>query len=165
MSTESFAGASRLNNRQQLEMRTMVLLGIVNQLTTTRLAKLFVDVELNPSQFAVLNHFTHEPDRSWMVTELADVMEMNQPGITKIVSLLLSKELLSAREDEVDKRKRHLKITSKGLQLGSDIMDSLQSDVAYAFESWTDKDLSELHCHMEKLMHWFDEHRDDIKRK
>lgn len=164
MSMRSCIGGSALEDRKQIEVRLMVRLGIINQLMTTRLGKLFVDVELNPSQFGVLNHFTHEPHRSWMVTELADVMEMNQPGITKIVSLLSSKGLLDVQEDELDKRKRRLKITSKGIQLCNDVIKTLLPDIAHTFDSWDDEKLSELYHHMDQLMRWLDEHRDDIKR-
>ena len=88
-----------LNEREQIQVRMTVLLGIIQQLMTTRQNRLFEAKELTLSQFGVLNHFTHEPDRSWTVTDLAEVMEMNQPGITKIVTLLVNKGLPSLRAD------------------------------------------------------------------
>jgi DNA-binding MarR family transcriptional regulator len=142
----------------------MVLLGIIQQLMSTRLNKLFIGAELNPSQFGVLKHFTHDPDRSWTISELADVMEMNQPGITKIVSVLIDKGLLKSREDEIDKRKRHLTISVRGLEMSAEIINNLLPDITQTFSSWEDPQLSDLHRHLEKLMRWFDEHRDDIKK-
>lgn len=141
----------------------MVLLGIINQLLTTRYSKLFSNKKLNQSQFGVLNHFTHEPERSWLVTDLANVMEMNQPGITKIVTVLVGEGLLESIPDSEDKRKRHLKITSKGSKLCVEIIISLLPDTAYTLEDWKDIELAQLHANMEKLMLWLDGHRDDIK--
>jgi DNA-binding MarR family transcriptional regulator len=82
-----------LDMRQQTEVRMTVLLGIIQQLLTTRQNRLFAHRELNLSQFGLLNHFTHDPERNWTITELVEVMEMNQPGITKIASELLDKGL------------------------------------------------------------------------
>jgi DNA-binding MarR family transcriptional regulator len=141
----------------------MVVLGIIRQLIATREATLFAGVELNPSQFGVLNHFTHSPERTWTVTSLSEVMEINQPGITKIISVLLDKGLLNSHSDAADGRKRYLKITSQGLGLCESIIKSLVPDVSYIFEDWEDVDLTKLEEQMERLMHWLDTHRDDIK--
>lgn len=149
-----------MNSREQTEVGLMVQLGIVRQLMATREAKLFAKMPLNPSQFGVLNHFTHNPTRSWTVTELADVMEMNQPGITKVVTVLLDKKLLESGADKEDKRRRHLKITPEGLKLCDEIIGSLLPDISQVFESWEDGELSQMQQHMEKLMRWLDEHRD-----
>ncbi len=153
-----------MENRAQTEVRVVVLLGIVRQLMATREAKLFAGISLSPSQFGVLNHFTHKPKRSWTVTELAEVMEMNQPGITKIVNTLLDRGLLKARTDTEDKRRRHLQISNQGLTLCEEIVGALMPDISHTLASWEDAELSQMHQHMEKLMHWLDEHRDDILR-
>jgi DNA-binding MarR family transcriptional regulator len=153
-----------LEKRAQTEVRLMVLLGIIRQLMATREAKLFAGMSLNPSQFGVLNHFTHTPQRSWTVTELAEVMEINQPGITKIITTLLDRGLLKARSDTEDKRRRHLQITNQGLKLCEDILGTLLPDIAHTFGSWEDSELSQMHGQMDKLMHWLDEHRDDVMR-
>ncbi len=152
-----------MQKRQQTEVRVMVLFGIIQQLMTTRQGKLFTNKAINPSQFAVLNHFTHTPTRSWTVTELAEVMEMNQPGITKIVSVLIEKHLLESDADQTDKRKRHLKITPQGLQLCSSTIQSLLPDIAHLFESWGDRDLDHIQDDLERVMSWLDEHRDDVR--
>ena len=152
-----------MDKRQQTETRITVVLGIIQQLMGTRQNKLFAHQPLTTSQFGVLNHFTHKPDRSWLTTELAQVMEMNQPGITKTVSVLLDKGLLKATVDKDDARKRHLKITRQGLGTCEKIMMSLLPDISHCFSDWQDQDLAELNSQLETLMKWFDNHRDDIK--
>ena len=153
--------ATELNQREQTEVRMTVLLGIIQQLMTTRQNRLFAGRELSLSQFALLNHFTHEPERSWTVTELAEVMEMNQPGITKIVTLLLDKGLLKSTPDKSDKRKRYLSINKKGLKVCSGTFQSLLPDISYVFEGWDEKSLRQFHKQLEKLMLWLDKHRHD----
>ena len=154
-----------LDEREQVEVRMTVLLGIIQQLMTTRQNRLFAGRELSLSQFGVLNHFTHEPERSWTVTELAEVMEMNQPGITKIVTVLIDKKLLVSTADKTDKRKRYLTISKTGLILCGETFQSLLPDITQVFSDWDDSSLKQFHRHLEKLMLWLDKHRDDIKLK
>ena len=153
--------ARELNQREQTEVRMTVLLGIIQQLMTTRQNRLFAGRELSLSQFALLNHFTHEPERSWTVTELAEVMEMNQPGITKIVTLLLDKGLLKSKLDKTDKRKRYLTISEKGLTLCNETFPSLLPDISQVFSEWDEKSLKQFHKQLDKLMLWLDKHRHD----
>jgi len=155
--------ARELDRREQTEVRMTVLLGIIQQLMTTRQTRLFAECELNLSQFGLLNHFTHEPERHWTVTELAEVMEMNQPGITKIVTILLNKGLLQSQPDAVDKRKRYLFITDTGLVLCADSFQSLLPEISHMFNEWDDTALDQFHLQLEKLMLWLDQHRNDFQ--
>jgi DNA-binding MarR family transcriptional regulator len=148
-----------LNQREEIQVRMTVLLGIIQQLMTTRQNRLFEGKKLTLSQFGVLNHFTHEPDKRWTVTDLAEVMEMNQPGITKIVTLLINKGLLSSTPDVKDKRKRYLKITSKGERLCDETFRSLLPEISRVFSEWDDRSLKQFHQHLEKLMGWLDSNR------
>ena len=157
--------SKKLNPREQTEVRMTVLLGIIQQLMTTRQNRLFADRELSLSQFALLNHFTHEPERSWTVTELAEVMEMNQPGITKIVTTLLDKGLLKSTPDKTDKRKRYLSICKKGLALCVETFQSLLPDISQVFSEWDERSLKQFHKQLEKLMLWLDNHRNDYQSK
>lgn len=148
-----------LDQREETQVRMTVLLGIIQQLMTTRQNRLFEGMQLTLSQFGVLNHFTHDPDRSWTVTELADVMEMNQPGITKIVTILLDKGFLSATADKLDRRKRYLKITKKGQVLCDETFRSLLPEISQVFSEWDDRALKQFHRHLEKLTCWLDSNR------
>ena len=148
-----------LNQREQTQLRMTVLLGIIQQLMTTRQNRLFEGRELTLSQFGVLNHFTHEPDVSLTVTDLAGVMEMNQPGITKIVTVLINQGLLSSTADVLDRRKRFLKITPKGQLLCADTFRSLLPETSRIFSEWDDRSLKQFHQHLEKLMSWLDSNR------
>ena len=151
----------KLNPRQQTEVRMTVLLNIIQQLMTTRQNRLFANRELSLSQFGLLNHFTHDPQRSWTITELVEVMEMNQPGITKIATVLLDKGLLLSKADETDKRKRYLSISDKGIALSENTFQSLLPEISDIFGEWPNQELEGFHTQLEKLMQWLDEHRHD----
>lgn len=148
-----------MNSREKNETRIMILLGTIQQLMTTRSHKLFKNLALNRSEFSLLSHFSHKPARSWTVSELALVMEMNQPGITKLVTHLIAKSTLNMQIDEFDKRKRHLTITKQGLQLCNEVKHKLQPDISLCFADWQDEELLQLLNDNEKLMRWLDSNR------
>ncbi len=148
-----------MSQRQKTEQRLMLVMGIIQQLMTTRTQKLFKGFPVSTSEFSLLSHFSHKPARSWTISELATVMEMNQPGITKLVASLIDKSALSVEIDQFDKRKRHLTISKTGLQLCAEIATKLQPEISYCFTDWQDQELAELLKHNEKLMRWLDNNR------
>jgi len=140
----------------------IVLLGIIEQLKGTREEKLFSHLEISSSQFAVLNHFTHDPKRAWTVTQLRKVMEMNQPGITKVVQRLVEHKLLATTTDKKDARRKQLKITSKGLKYCEHTARLLMPDIHQVMGHWQDDELADFSKHLEKLKCWLDENRDTV---
>lgn len=150
---------SIMNSIEQKQQRIVIQLGIVQQLMGTRMQQLIKPLGVSSSEFALLNHFSHQPTRSWTISELAKVMEMNQPGITKVVANLIEKGALVATQDKTDKRKRHLTITGQGLQLGRDSMARLAPDIGACFADWQEQELDQLLATSAKLMEWLDNHR------
>ena len=121
----------------------MLVRGIILPLLTTR-NTVITRLEINVSQFGLLTHFTHNPARSYTTSELASVMEMKQPEITKLVSVLLEKGALSAKFDSFDKSKRHLSITDKGMTLCRDVMQTLQPEIALLFSDLQDDEIQRM---------------------
>jgi len=148
-----------MNSRQQSEQRLMVVTGIIQQLMYTRTQKLFKNFTISTSEFSLLSHLSHNPERSWIISELVEVMEMNQPGITKLVASLCNKSAINIDVDEFDKRKRHLTITPQGLQLCNEVMQKLQPDISLCFSDWHDNELQKMLVNSEKLMKWLDKNR------
>ena len=151
-----------MNTRTQQEYRVILLFGIIEQLKNTREEKLFRELEIKPSQFALLSHFTHNPEREWTVSELCDVMEMNQPGITKIVQRLTEKDLLTTTTDRIDARKKRLRITDTGLEYCEYTASLLMPDIHQMLADWQDDELVDFSRHLEKLKCWLDDHRDTV---
>ncbi|AGH81016.1 hypothetical protein PCNPT3_05370 [Psychromonas sp. CNPT3] len=148
-----------MNIRQQNELRLMIVNGIIQQLMDTRTNKLFKNFEISKSEFSLLCHFSHKPERSWIISELVEVMEMNQPGISKLVAALSENAMLCAKTDKFDKRKRHISITSKGLQICKDVMQKLKPDINLYFADWQDQEVLQMLKYSEKLMLWLDNNK------
>lgn len=146
-------------DRKQVESRIMILFGIIQQLMDTRLNRLFSQLDLSRSQFGLLVHFSHNPERRWTVTALADVMEMNQPGITKVAKKLIDNGLLETFSDDKDSRVKHLGITNKGLDYLESTSSSFRPHVAAMFKDWPEDELQQLMTLLEKHKTWLDENR------
>ena len=57
---------------------------------------------------------------------------------------LIEKSALTAEVDQFDKRKRHLTISKKGLQLCAEIMQKQQPDISLCFSDWQDQGLQQM---------------------
>ncbi len=149
--------------RQKLEIELTTVLSIIRQLLATRERKQFSKVDLNPSQFHLLHHFLAQPNRSWTVTELSLAMEMNQSGLTKILSVMLEKDLLTVTRGDNDKRLKKYEITTTGRDTVLTIGKALMPDISNMFQQLSDHEIRSTSKNLKKLLNWLDNQRDDIK--
>ncbi|WP_262415424.1 MarR family winged helix-turn-helix transcriptional regulator [Vibrio sp. SCSIO 43132] len=149
-----------LTEKQNLSFKIMISLGIINQLTDSWLGKALAPLGLNQSQFNLLNHFSHQPDREQTISQLAQVMQMNQPGITKVVNKLFDMGLVDIRKDEQDGRKKWVRINEKGLAKVQSAFSSFLPMMNECFDDWTEDDMSQMLSHSNKLKVWLDNNRD-----
>jgi DNA-binding MarR family transcriptional regulator len=158
-----FFQGKKMSHRTGLEYRSTILLGIIQQLQTTRQTEMLKAFDITRSQFSVLTHLAMHPERRCTISGLAEVMEINQPGITKIVKKLVDKALVEVIEDEQDKRKKHLVINQQGLSFVSQCQNAIQPDNAECYKSWSDNELHAFLASLDKLKNWLDDHRNDIR--
>lgn len=149
-----------LTEKQQSSINVLISLGIINQLTDAWLSKALTPHGINQSQFNLLNHFSHNPDKEWTISQLADVMQMNQPGITKVVNKLSEFGLIDIRKDEQDGRKKWLKINQRGLDKVQSAFFSFLPTIDKCFEQWSEPQLQEMLEHSQRLQTWLDNNRD-----
>jgi len=140
--------------------RILILVGIINQLATTRLNRVLSELDLPIAQFSLLTHFSHNPQRGWTVTRLAKVMEVNQPAMTKTTQRLLKKGYLSVQQAQSDKRIKNYFVTGNGMQTLSSAWEKLSPDMQELRSSWQDSDVETLQELLEKLKTQLDESRD-----
>jgi DNA-binding MarR family transcriptional regulator len=86
-------------------------------------------------------------------------LEINQPGITKIVQQFLTEGFVGTSETDADKRVKPLVITKKGLKKYQQTLAALQPDIAPPYQDWPKQELQVFLSCLEKLYHWMDENR------
>ncbi|MBU2510629.1 MarR family transcriptional regulator [bacterium] len=140
--------------------RIFILIGIINQLATTRLNRVLKELDLSMAQFNLLTHFSNNPERGWAVTRLAEVMEVNQPAMTKTTQRLLKKGFLRIVQEHADKRVKAFYVTETGLKSLHQAWEKLAPDVIKIVSEWQSKDLDHLRGLLERLKNQLDESRD-----
>lgn len=149
-----------LTEKQQKSFKLLISLGIINQLTNTWLGKALAPHGINQSQFDLLNHFSHNPEKEHTISQLAEVMQMNQPGITKVVNKLSEMDLIEIRKDDQDGRKKWIRINQQGLDKVQSAFMSFLPTVNQCFEEWDEKQVEEMLQHSTRLQMWLDNNRD-----
>ncbi|WP_070969107.1 MarR family winged helix-turn-helix transcriptional regulator [Vibrio sonorensis] len=142
-----------------LSRQLFVTLGIVHQLTDDWLDKALIPHGITRSQLNVLSHFSHQPDRAQTISELASVMQMNQPGITKVINKLLDMDLVSAEKDKHDGRKKWISITEQGLLKLQQAFTSFEPELFSCFEEWDSEEIKNTLQSVSKLKQWLDNNR------
>lgn len=146
-------------NKNELAFKLMKSLEIINQLSTSKITKALQPLNLSYSQFSLLNHFSNNPEQEATVSQLANSMQMNQPGITKIVNKLTEMDLVDIRKDSQDARKKWIKINQMGLEKLSQAQSDVMNDITDCFTHWELDELEDMLQHASKLQVWFDSNR------
>ena len=139
--------------------RVMSLIGIIDQLFVARATKALRPTGLPFARFTILNHFSHDPARGWTISALAKVMDLNQPGTTKLVQKLEAQGYLIAMPDPKDQRIKRMFITAEGAKAYRTAIELLAPDIAKAFGQIDGPALQALRAPLEQLKSWFDDNR------
>ncbi|UGA53504.1 MarR family winged helix-turn-helix transcriptional regulator [Vibrio sp. VB16] len=147
-------------SKQELYANLFISLGIIHQLNDNWIARALAPIGLNQSQFNLLNHFSHQPERSQTVSQLAQVMQMNQPGITKVINRLAEFGLIDITKDDHDGRKKWVMINDAGLEKVKNARESFIPKLDACFQDWDEKEMQQMLSKVDKLKTWLDEHRE-----
>jgi len=134
-------------------------LAILTQLYSTRMDMLLKQHQTSLSQFGLLNHLANSPQDKHSISELTEAMEINQPGVTKIVRKLGDEGLIDVVTDETDSRKRLVSIKSNGYKKIQEVNLALFPDVSQWFEDWDDTEIDKFTQLLTKLATWLDKNR------
>lgn len=135
-----------------------VLLGIVNQLYRTRMSVIAGRGDLTPTKLALLSHLSRH-DGPVSIGELAEVLEINQPGVTKVVRRLAEDGLVTVEASAEDRRRRLVAVTATGLDRMGTTLALVSTDMATWFEGWSDDDLTSFTTQIDRLAAWLDANR------
>ena len=152
------------NDKQEIAGNLATLLGITSQLYTTRMNTLLDEYGFTLSQFSVLSHCAHYSDKQWTISKLAEIMEINQPGITKIVKKMVSSGFLYAQKDMTDSRRKHLQITPDGMEMLQKIYSQLSADIDRWFAEWSLENMGLFSNQLEMLNTWLDQNRLNVAK-
>ncbi len=133
-----------MNNRQKLLGDTIRFLAISYQHLTGRFNRELEPLKLNMTQMSVLTHFSRDPRRRETVTQLAKLMNMNQPALTKACKSLTDNGWMTKAKDEQDARITHLCITEAGLTQLALAQKTCLPILEDAFEGLADGQLQQL---------------------
>jgi DNA-binding MarR family transcriptional regulator len=145
-----------LSQQKSIEVQAALLLGMVGQLQIASGAKMLAPLGLNRSKLAVLQYINDH--KQVTISEMSNQLEINQPGITKIVQQFLIEGLIKASDTD-DKRVKHLSITKKGQTKYGATLDTLLPEIAQPYRDWSKKELQAFVASLDKLKHWLDENK------
>ncbi len=148
-----------MTNRVELEFAVQDKLGVIALLQEARGQKLLRQHGLTVSQFTLLFLLGDDPAKQWTLTMLAQHMEMQAPGISKMVNQLSAKGYLQLEADTNDKRKRYINISKQGLKKRADTLAAMAPAIGDMFGQWSTKELTEFLRYLEKLRVWLDTNR------
>jgi DNA-binding MarR family transcriptional regulator len=151
-------------NSHEPEKLTQILIwiGVANQLTTTRFNQLMTESNLPLPQFAMLNHFSRNPQQTHTITQLASAFQANQPATSKTVQHLIDKGYLDFQVSQEDKRVKFHTITEAGLAALQKAITQIRPDTQLIFADWSFEEIDMLHQSLFRLKNWLDDHRDTL---
>jgi len=135
-----------------------LLLAITSQLFQSRVAEILGEHGLSYSQFSVLSYL-EGVGQPTAISAIASAMEINQPGVTKVVKRLAEMGLVDVTADESDSRKRLAGLAVNAPGRLADVRKDLDRDSAQWFEDWKDPELIQFRDHLSTLAHWLDQNR------
>lgn len=130
-----------MKNRNEMIGLSMLNLSINYQHLSAKMNRLLEDKGLNMTQFSILNHFSHQPQKSETISHLTKTMEMNQPAITKAIKTLCKLSAVRKEIDESDARIQHLFVTDGGLRLLAEAQQACFPLLQSSFEGLADHEL------------------------
>lgn len=142
----------------ELRAQASIGLGILSQLFQSRLAQLLAPIGLTYNQLALLTHLLRSGQAA-SISELAEVLEMNQPGITKMVKRLEEADLVTVGGVEGDRRRKVVNLTPTGASAIDTAMETIDADNAAWFDQWSDEETAEFAERIFRLVGWLDANR------
>lgn len=141
-----------------VDLPTGLMLGILSQLFQSRMATLLQRSELTYTQMSMLSHLERTGDPS-TVGELAVALEINQPGVTKVVQRLHESGLVAVEGHPDDRRQKLVSIAAAGRGRLASAWQQVGDDAVHWFDGWSPQEIAVFRDQLQRLVGWFDAHR------
>ncbi len=148
-----------MQNRDERIFQVIDALGYISLLQDARSAKLLSNFGVNYSQFLVLFLLGNDLQRRWTITELSSHLEMQLPGLSKVVRFLEGKKWVSIHGDKEDARKKRITILSAGIKKRQDTLIALLPVLNETFADWSIEELELFLSYLERLKGYLDQNR------
>jgi DNA-binding MarR family transcriptional regulator len=119
------------------------------KLAFSRMLQMHEDIPITVDQWVILQLV--EKHQILSQQEIAELSLKDAPTITRIIDLLVQKELLLRSPDLNDRRKFNISITSKGIKVYNLVIPILHAFRNEAYDGITDHELSALDSIMNKI--------------
>ena len=106
--------------------------------------------KLNHLDFTLIRLFLI--DQEWTVTELAEILPMDVPAISRVVSKLVDRGLIERRRPREDRRIVLLKLTGEGVARGLELHEKLHTYEEKLLKGIPDEELDILRSTVEKIL-------------
>ena len=141
----------------RLGVKILTWIGIIDQLSTTRVTRALKPLKLPYPQFGLLVHFSRRPpEEAQTVMRVAAAMQQPQPGVTKTVQKMVAKKLLRVAPSPGDARSKLLYLTPKGVETHGKALGALVPVFRELFEPWSETEMSDLIEQLDRLKVWLD---------
>jgi DNA-binding MarR family transcriptional regulator len=150
----------RKDESASVDFRIINWIGIIDQLTSTKMRQLLDGTDVPPPQFIMLNHFNHRPEEGKTVSGIAWAMQQPQPGITKTIAKLLSKGFLRAEDNPDDGRSKILYLTDEGKLAHAKAKGRLEEGMGSTFDGWREWEKKDFFEFLDRLKTFLDEERE-----
>jgi DNA-binding MarR family transcriptional regulator len=130
--------------RAALQGRSLRELLVVSQLCSTRLNRGLRPLGVSLTQVSVMSHLARHPAGA-SVGDLARAMEINQPGVSKIVNALTERGWAETATGADDARIRVVRLTREGEDLLALAQERMHPEATLVFGDLDDARLAHLH--------------------
>lgn len=124
--------------------------------------EVYQKVGLTTQQWLILLHLANNPNlpffkrekhrKAIMASELAESLNVSRANITNLINPLLDKKLIKQYEDGLDRRKKRLFLTKKGIKLLNEAQPSRLSVIEYLTEGFSDQEKETFLIFLEQCM-------------
>lgn len=134
-------------DRPQLAMD----LAVLSRLYQSRLQQAAADYGLTYTQLALLNHLAAAPEPQ-SITDLTHALQINQPGVTKVVRRLAVLGFVESTASTTDLRKKYLSLTERGHRRLTAAMGAMERRLEDWFPDWPQRQNDEFAARLAELV-------------
>lgn len=126
------------------DMRTSILLKIVNNVFQAKVNNTSAELELTAAQCDILGFLHHHKERNINPIDIEKKFNLKRPTVTGILKRLEEKGFIEIKTDSQDKRYKQIILTEKSNIVHEQMMKNLKEQEEILYVNLTEKDMKDL---------------------